>query len=242
MQGQMRWTVDTEEISIHPGECIFMNARIPHATYAVEDTEYFLLQFPRDKLFSSSSDDQKFLRFFMNGEQQRYCLIDGSQEFHREFIDTVRRILLEITGEQAHREAFIHIYSNLLLAILMRAGVVSSDRNPKGAGLNKILPVIRYIDSHYAEAISLDTLSSVCGFNKMYLCRLFRQITGKTVTEYMNFVRIERSIALLSETDLSITEVSLSSGFSNLSHFNRTFLRHTGCTPSSYRKGMHYDL
>lgn len=95
--------------------------------------------------------------------------------------------------------------------------------------------VVEYINRNYAEAITLDSIASVAGFSKYYFSRLFTKYTGTSFSQYLLRKRIAVAAHLLCSTQLPIVQVSMQSGFSSLSTFNRTFKDVHGCTPTEYR-------
>jgi len=108
--------------------------------------------------------------------------------------------------------------------------------DPKQIRLHERLnTVFDYMDQHYNEDLSLETVASVAGFSKYHFSRLFKQCSGYNFYDYLCVLRIRAAETLLMSPDLSITEVALQSGFSSLSTFNRTFKKKKGCTPSEYR-------
>ncbi len=95
-----------------------------------------------------------------------------------------------------------------------------------------------YVSKHFTEAIELEKIASVVSMTVPSFCRYFKKVTSKTFTKYVNEYRIVHAQKLLSEQDMTITEVSLSSGFNNLSHFNKQFKLHTQKSPRDYRKEL----
>src|SRR5690606_30062815 len=93
-----------------------------------------------------------------------------------------------------------------------------------------------YLKEHFHEEISLEALADRAAMAPTYFSYIFKMITGKNYIEYLNELRIQHAMTLLKTTDLSVTEISMSSGFNHLSHFNRMFKKYVGMTPSSYRK------
>lgn len=92
-----------------------------------------------------------------------------------------------------------------------------------------------YIDEHFSETVTLDTLSQVAGVSPFHALRLFRNAEGKTPGSYQLELRIRRACELL-EQGMPIVETALETGFYDQSHFTNTFRRITGTTPSRYRK------
>ena len=100
----------------------------------------------------------------------------------------------------------------------------------------RIQNTIAYIDNNFTRDLSLSTLSDVACLSSFHLSRLFSSIVGKSITEYIQHKRIEYAKELIGSTDLSITCISLESGFNTISNFNRVFKQTVGCSPLSYRQ------
>lgn len=96
--------------------------------------------------------------------------------------------------------------------------------------------VLNYIDNHYMEDLSLETVANAAGFSKYYFTRLFKQYTDTTFYDYLSYKRIRVAESLLSRQELSITEIALQSGFSSISTFNRIFKKLKNCSPTEYRE------
>ena len=97
---------------------------------------------------------------------------------------------------------------------------------------------INYIDFHYMEPLSLESLAQRLSVNKNYLSGRFHREVGKTVTDYINSIRVQRSLELLSNTTLQMQAVAEQCGFSDANYFTRTFRKFHGITPNNYRKSV----
>lgn len=97
--------------------------------------------------------------------------------------------------------------------------------------------VMNFTLDSLAKRISLDEVSALANMSPNAFCRYFKQRTNKSYFQFLIELRIEHACALLSnKVDLSISEVSESSGFQNLSNFNRRFKTEKGITPSQFRR------
>lgn len=96
---------------------------------------------------------------------------------------------------------------------------------------------IQNINENYKNKISLKTVANHLHTNPSYLSMLFKQEMGVTFTDYLNQVRINRSCELLTNTSLSLIDVSLQAGFDDQSYFSKVFKKIKGVTPKSYRNG-----
>ncbi len=99
--------------------------------------------------------------------------------------------------------------------------------------------VFQLVMNDFYRDISLNEVSGIANMTPNAFCRYFKQRTNKTFFQFLTEVRIENSCRILSkEPDISIAEASYSSGFKNLSNFNRKFKKIKGITPSGYRKKL----
>lgn len=94
----------------------------------------------------------------------------------------------------------------------------------------------RYLDSNYADNITLDQLASLAHMSKYYLVHAFTRYTGLSPINYLNARRIAISRELLATTDHSIAQIASLAGFSSQSYFAQVFKREVGKSPAQYRK------
>ena len=135
-------------------------------------------------------------------------------------------------------EIFVHIGRNVISGGRKNKNqVLRTENNPekKKEYMETIMSACNYINRHYQEALSLEEVAEFSGFSKFHFTRIFKQCMNMTFYEYLNQKRISRAEELLSTTGESVTEIAMSSGFSSISAFNRTFKSIKGCSPSEHR-------
>ena len=88
---------------------------------------------------------------------------------------------------------------------------------------------------HKFEAIKLEQIARALNVSTFHFCRRFKLETGLTFVEYLSRVRIEQAKLLLHNTHLPISEIAYEIGFQSLTHFNRTFRKLVGTSPTEYR-------
>lgn len=97
---------------------------------------------------------------------------------------------------------------------------------------------IEYINGHYAEKLTLDTIAKNAFINKYTLSKSFKLLTGRTVVEYINNFRCQRVKELIYE-GIPISTAAFQCGFNNISFFTKVFKKYTGKLPSEYKKSVH---
>ena len=92
-----------------------------------------------------------------------------------------------------------------------------------------------FIEKAYTESLTRCELSSLFGMNEDTFSRYFNRYKGIRLNDYINTLRIMHAMKLLLETDYTITQVSIFSGFDNIRTFNRAFRKAASISPSEYR-------
>ena len=93
-----------------------------------------------------------------------------------------------------------------------------------------------YIGQHYAGRISLDEAASAVNASTRHFCKVFKEATGMTFTDYLARVRVEKAKHLLRNPHKRVGEIAFATGFDSISQFNRSFKRVTGRTPTRFRR------
>lgn len=101
--------------------------------------------------------------------------------------------------------------------------------------MNKLNKVLEYIEEMHTENITIEIACKLVNLSPYYFCRLFRNSTGRTFTEYVNHVRMNKAEMLLRNTELSISEIALNTGFNDANYFSRMFRKYKKISPSNVR-------
>ncbi|GIP04800.1 hypothetical protein J28TS4_32070 [Paenibacillus lautus] len=96
--------------------------------------------------------------------------------------------------------------------------------------------LLEYIQDHYADPITLTGVARQFHFNASYLSSYFASYNGEGFSEYLNKIRLEKAMELLLTTELTISEISASVGYSDQSYFTKVFKKQTGISPSQFRR------
>jgi AraC-like DNA-binding protein len=120
---------------------------------------------------------------------------------------------------------------------LLKVVPMSEPNRPMHGGLapHTLRRVCAYIDEHLAERLQISELSALAGLSVYHLAREFKRSVGVTPHSYVTQKRVEMAEQMLSRTDMSLSEVALSSGFFDQSHLARHFRERIGVTPAEYR-------
>ena len=231
-EGDFICEVYGKEYCAHAGEVIFINSRVPHSTKTDKPHRTGLLQFSETSFSDNEITD--IIKYSMRFQSQLSCPVAVIK--NPELFRVIDEIFTETEEKLRSYEVFVKANIYRILGILYRDGILSdSERLYNSPEIQKILPILSYVNSAYSENITLDEVSEKLGFDRSYFCRIFKAGTGATFTEYLNFVRICKAEKKLHTTKNSILEISEAVGFSSVSYFNRMFKKYRNCSPRFYR-------
>lgn len=154
----------------------------------------------------------------------------------------LQSLLLKMVAENQRPKPDSAFYTKLLLAELLVLINRISEQKPAGGFefLNtihkKISEIVTFINHNYPQDLTLDALSERFFISKYYLSRTFKEVTGFSLIEYLNSVRIREAQSLLKNSTLNVTLIAEKVGFESITHFGRVFKAITGLSPLKYRK------
>lgn len=100
----------------------------------------------------------------------------------------------------------------------------------------RLRPVVEFINQHLGEKIYIEMLAGMTGVSSDYFTKMFKDSIGKTPVDYINSLRINQSMRLLADTDMSMTDISDAVGFCNPNYFHKIFKQYRETSPLAYRK------
>jgi AraC-like DNA-binding protein len=166
-------------------------------------------------------------------------------QFHGETAARGSELMLEMQG-QSPLERFVQLLRilNLFAVSDEKSPLASPAYSPslRDEDISRIGALLEYLREHKHDAVRLDDVAAVAKMTPKSFCRFFKANTGRTLIQYLNELRVGESCRMLLETNHSISEIALDSGFNNLSNFNRRFREIKGETPREFRASVKIDL
>lgn len=216
------------------GDLVLINGNVAHYVKNLRDAAitYMQIELPQEHEFLPIVQDLHFYRFLSDKNAVPYFVCRETDELGTLFF-ALRR---EVREKQAFYSRYIKSYISLLIAFLFRHGLLCTPDRETLEKTEKILPTVRFIDENYRHSLSLDTLAAETGCNKFELCRKFKAVTGRTVLDYINYVRLYHAKQLLRESDFAVVDIAAHCGFSCAPYFCKVFKQYNGCTPGIYKK------
>lgn len=159
----------------------------------------------------------------------------------------IGRLMRTMEGEVAlvRLARLIEIFSEL-----ERAGVTEKTRlsgRPFGSAAGgryerKIAEAVRYLIANFRGEIVMRDLLELTAMSRPTFSRQFKELAGRTVSEFVNQLRLQAVCRELEGTEKSVSEIAMGCGFGEISFFNRLFRREKGCSPREWRRGRGDDV
>jgi AraC-like DNA-binding protein/mannose-6-phosphate isomerase-like protein (cupin superfamily) len=148
----------------------------------------------------------------------------------------------EMKCDRPYRDFVCQNLLNIIFTIILRndAFQISLATGPQLT--RECLIAKKYIEEHYRENITIETLSSLVHLNKHYFVHYFTKQVGTSPINYLIGRRIDESKYLLENTNYSLSTISQILGFSSPSYFSQVFKRTTNISPQEYRKMYHHSI
>ena len=159
-----------------------------------------------------------------------------SIEDQKEFDDLLCRMYREFSVKPNGYFSMLRAYMIQLIVMIVRClskqESYAADAMRDGSLIQKIM---LYLEEHYSEKFDLNGIALKSFFSKGYLCRVFKESTGMTMSEYVQKLRINEACSLILRSDIKLTDVAYKVGFSDYKAYIATFKKITGKTPHQYR-------
>lgn len=230
LSGEANVVINKKNRTIKRGDIALVLPMQSHGTHKSDDNQTFMAIFGVSLL-------KKFFAPFTNREfiSSVYTLTDSDEDKKiKEILEETSRLskINEQDVELLITSNLYRICAFLLDKLCVKDQVKLEDLTQIEA-LEKALDLVHY---NYFEPISVDDGAKVTGYGKSNFCKIFKKVTGCTFHEFLNKRRIEVSLGLLTQSNMTVTEISQEVGFSEPKTFCRVFREIKGITPLKYKK------
>lgn len=234
--------VDNEIFSIKKGDVFVIDNGISHGCTDVSDFETCSIMFRFDSFFPDDEDIKAspfFRALFIpdpytspaRGFSNRFSL---APDDYIKVYGMLLTIMNEYSGGGDGRQTMLRSHFLTLAVTLSRFLGSAAEEGPRK--LMSVASTAAYIERHYTEKITLEELAGMSHYSPRHFVRIFEEAYRVTPQKYILSLRLRHACILLRETDISVEDTALQSGFGDGNYFSRVFRRHIGVTPREYRR------
>ena len=232
--------VNLKKYEVQTGDIVFVFSGQLHSIeqFAQESMEYENILFQTRLLKSSGSDfcGDNLILPLLSGMMNMYPIINRSCHFYPQLSAWIQGIDNLCSSRPYAYQLAVKGYLFQIMFLLLTNNRRSIHAKSDQKAFEKIKRILTYIDEHYAEAITIEEIANFCFYSPSYFMKFFKEHMGVGFIHYLNDYRLEMAAKKLLTTTDNILNVATSSGFDNLSYFNRSFKKKYGITPGQYRK------
>lgn len=216
-EGVVKTFADEKDYTLHKGDILVANPDSLHGTFDYNNCIYYVLMI--DPEFSHSNgiypEDIRLTNYISNSDSTVLFknIITAFENDTPLKIPIIRQAVLNM---------LIHLYSNYAQSKTTKSYVL---------GKSRVKDVIKYINEHYREKLTIDNIAKQVGISNSYLSHQFAKFTGRSIIEYINLLRCQQAQKFI-RSGMNVSEAAAESGFENLSYFTKTYKKHLNKLPS----------
>ncbi len=226
-------------LTVQAGELVVVNSNDLHYGISLSDNLSYYTLIADISMLHSQSVDAVETKFITPITQNRILFmnkISNDDDINHCMVSLIR----EWEAKELGYELSIKSYLYRILTILLRKYVANiltlNDYNVRLKNLERYAPIL--IDEHYNKELSVELLAGMAGLSRFHFSRLFKELTDRTITGYINLIRVNKSAYLLRNTRMNISEIALSTGFNDIYYFSRIFKKYKKVPPSDLRRTL----
>lgn len=228
LHGEGVFYIEREKVPVKTDDLIIINPNVEHTEKTFPNNPMEYIVFGVEGLaFSFPEHDQAYGRgysFYSYGSDKN------------QFINFAQLMMHEFQDKKPGFEKVCHGLLEVLLVYISRKQKLSVISESSFQLSKECAIAKRYIDTNYAQDITLDSLADLTHINKFYLAHSFTECIGQSPISYLTERRLAACKELLSSSNLSVTQIATSAGFSSQSYFSQIFNKKVGMSPRQYRK------
>lgn len=234
LRGTARYVLSKGVHILSPGDGVLINSNVPHAIfpYGADSAQLLTVIVHPSFLygFQGSAIESRLLRPFLGSPRLSVVPLEAeeTQACHRLAQLEARQ---SFAWELEAKSLLCHAVYTLLLR---HQNELRRGRPYTGVDLQRLHALLHALNERYGEPLVLEDLARIAGLSRESCCRFFKRMTGETLSQYLEEYRVAQGLALLQQGEMSVTEIALHCGFSNVGRFSAAFCRRMHCTPREY--------
>lgn len=230
------------EFDARAGDVFVFPCRVSHS-FRTNQEDFHFLQIRFDPRFIwdgvEGSYDFRCVFFLLRPTAVRSPRLPRSNPANADVKELMERIFASVSGGAPFCDLEARALIMQLLTVLLRHYDYSDRiRTDRSGSTSDIERGVRYLNSNFKEAVTVDDAARTSGMSKSHFMKVFRDLNGVTPWEYVILKRIAYSTELLKNTRSSVLDIAMQSGFNTKSSFNRAFRRVMKISPSEYRAAV----
>lgn len=236
LSGEMQYNINGEIINLSENEGVFVNARQMHFGFstAKKECDFICVLLHPQLLCAVDAFERDFVLPILHSRKATYIKLTADISWQNAILDS----LITMYAEKDSRTAALKIQNLFSLIWIRLYENIQPDSQPEmqNGDLAVLKKMIGFIRQNYTGSVTLSAIAASGAVGQSKCCKLFSKLSGRTPNLYLTEYRLHKSVALLKNTDMSVTEIAAAVGFNSSSYYAETFRKRYGKSPTAYRK------
>ncbi len=241
LKGSIEIVTDFEKNTVQEGDFWFVNNRSIHSIES--DSGSIIACFYIDLNYFQEQFEYIKYMFFRSSPYSKDLAKHPDNDIHKDYKIRFRNLLVSILSNYSQaptisKEVIEKLLNRLVYAMVFEFNwlefIERKESFISSVHLDRYHRILKYVDEHYSEKITLDDIISREYITKTYFSHFWKEISSFSFQERINYERVMKSTRMLL-SDMTITEISDSCGFSDPKYYYKNFKRWFGCMPLEYK-------
>ncbi len=237
IDGEINYNINGEIVHLKKGEALFINSKQFHYNFpeGEEECNFVCIILHPILMCSSKTIAEKYVSPILANNSIPFYIFKSSSTWENTVLSCIDRIY-KLEDEECLELKLYSLFFEMWTQMYIHLSDKITHKSKDTQHLTELKNMISYIKEHYKEKISLSDIANAGGTCKTSCCAIFKKFTNQTPNEYLTDYRLHKSIELIQNTDMTLTQICYDVGFSGASYFSETFKKVYNITPTEYKK------
>ncbi|WP_156320927.1 AraC family transcriptional regulator [Bacillus sp. JCM 19041] len=236
VKGNAIFQVNEAKIRVLEGDGLFLNSGCLHMAEAEDSASAYLCLNVSSRFLLSHELYSTYVHPYIQSTNVTSLHVPGKEDWGKAVLSSIN----DIYESLQHQESFYEIDVSVQLAMIWRNVIAHTNdlkyEQTEIVKNERMKQMIDYIHSHYTEKVTLAAIAQAGQLSRAECCRYFKRVLHTSPLSYVIDYRIQKSLFLLQQDELNVTEVGYQVGFNSTSYFIGKFREGMKMTPLAYKK------
>lgn len=240
LKGSIEYQINSNTYQLRAGDGLFCNSNALHAGQRTEysDCRYLSITFHPRFLYGYENSilQTKYVNPVLSAAGFSSLPFYRNLEEHKKILEYLDDIYALYCRPSEDMEFRLHLLLSEFWLSLYHCFLGLSGKLDEPGYIERLREILAYIQTHYMRPVTLEDISSHIHLSKSECCRFFKKHMNMTLFDYLLYYRIQQSLPLLLDGNMTVSKAARSCGFSNSCYYSKIFRRYMHCTPKQYRQ------
>lgn len=243
LSGEMQYNINGERVTLKAQEGILVNARQMHFGFSdsKEECEFLCILLHPMLLCVTPAYERDFVLPLINHDALQFVHLRTDIPWQRDICSRIK-FIYSVKEKSAAQMKIQAAFMTIWTLLYENIPPADNGRKRQTGDLAVLKNMIGFIQQNYVKKISLSDIAVSGAVGQSKCCKLFARYLGQTPNLYLTQYRLNKSMELLKNTDMAVTEIAVETGFGGGSYYAETFRKWIGKSPTEYRREQNFTL